>query len=71
MSSAIEHDLSELAREIAQRQQLIEDQLALIEVLERDGHDVGEQEMALQKERSRLALQIARQFELLQKRLPT
>ena len=71
MTSVIEQDLSELGREIAERQRLIEDQLVLIEVLERDGHDVLGQEIALQQERSRLAVQIARQFELLQERLPT
>ncbi|WP_082905528.1 hypothetical protein [Bradyrhizobium centrolobii] len=71
MTSAIDQELSELRGEIAQRQRHIEDRLALIEVLEHDGHDVFEQQTALKESRSRLATQIARQFELLRKQSRT
>ena len=59
--------LKELRREIAERERYIEGQEVLIEVLERDGHDVLEQQISLNRERSVLATQIAQQFELVMK----
>ncbi|WP_339028201.1 hypothetical protein WI604_25545 [Bradyrhizobium symbiodeficiens] len=58
-------ELQSLGMEIARRRQSIEDQQILIQVLEHDGHEVLQQEVALRRERSLLAIQIARQFELL------
>lgn len=64
MTSHWDDDLPTVAREIASRQRWIQDQTILIEVLERDGHDMLEQRESLAKERSDLAIQIARQFRL-------
>lgn len=64
MTSRCDDDLPTVAREIASRQRWIQDQTILIEVLERDGHDMLEQRESLAKERSDLAIQIARQFRL-------
>lgn len=64
MTMEIKLELDCLGSEIARRRQFIEDQQNLIQVLEHDGHDVLEQEVALGRERSLLAVQIARQFEL-------
>lgn len=61
---SINEKLDTLRREIAKREQHIEDRELLMQVLERDGHDVSEQEIALNEERSILAAQIAQQFEL-------
>ncbi|QIO98837.2 hypothetical protein [Bradyrhizobium symbiodeficiens] len=58
--------LADLTQEIAARHRAVEDKQILIQVLERDGHDVSEQEAALRKERSDIALQITRQFQLIQ-----
>lgn len=65
MTTDIKLELESLSLEIARRQQFIEDQQILIQVLEHDGHEVLEREVALLRERSLLATQIARQFELL------
>jgi hypothetical protein len=53
-----------LKREIAQRQRYIEGQQVLIDVLEHDGHDVREQDIALNSERFKLD----QQLEFLRKR---
>ncbi|WP_439409171.1 hypothetical protein ACNJX9_13315 [Bradyrhizobium sp. DASA03076] len=66
MTSKIDCELTHLAREIANRQRYIEDQVALADVLERDGHEVLDHGKAIAKDRSDLALQIARQFRLLE-----
>lgn len=68
MTSHCDDELTSLAREIATKRLYIENQTILIEVLERDGHDVLEQRKNLAKERSGLAIQIARQFQLLETR---
>lgn len=65
--TSIDQELNELRREIAERERYIKGQEVLIEVLERDGHDVVEQEISLNRERSMLASQIAQQFELVMK----
>ena len=57
-------ELDQLKREIAERQRYIEGQQVLIDVLEHDGHDVREQDIALNSERSKLD----QQLELLRKR---
>ena len=61
----IECELAELNRAITERQRHVEDKSILIEVLERDGYDVSDQELALKQDRSELAILILRQFELL------
>lgn len=43
----------------------IEDRESLLEVLERDGHNVSDQEAVLQKDRSQLAVMISRHLALL------
>jgi hypothetical protein len=53
-----------LKREIAQRQRYIEGQQVLIDVLEHDGHDVREHDIALNSERFKLD----QQLEFLRKR---
>jgi hypothetical protein len=65
MTSETDRKLSELKREISKRQHYIEGEQVLIEVLERDGHDVLDRVIALKTERSTLAIQISRQFELM------
>lgn len=65
MTTNMKLELQSLGMEIARRRQSIEDQQILIQVLEHDGHEVLQQEVALRRERSLLAIQIARQFELL------
>jgi len=67
MMSEIESELAQLNRSVAQRQRNIEDRTILIAVLEHDGHDVSDQELALKKDRSELAILIAQQFELIKK----
>lgn len=59
MTTDIDNEHSELRREIALRQQEIEDRQTLIEVLAQDGHDVTEQAIALNKDRAKLATTIA------------
>ncbi|MCG2633033.1 hypothetical protein L6654_41465 [Bradyrhizobium sp. WYCCWR 13023] len=66
MTPKFEAEVAQLAREIKARRRYIDDQGALIDVLERDGHDVLEQRNALAKERSDLAVRIARHFRLLE-----
>lgn len=66
MTSHCDDELATIAREIARKQLHIEDQTILIEVLERDGHDVLEQRKCLAHERSVLAIQIARQLQMLE-----
>lgn len=61
----MDQELADLGHDIAQRRQYIEDQQILIQVLEQDGHDVVEQKAALNKARSTLAMQVAKQFQLL------
>lgn len=66
MTSELNRELASLNLELAERQRHIEDQMLLIEVLEQDGHDVSEQELALKKKCAELAQKIARRLELLQ-----
>ncbi len=66
MTSTIDGELARAAREIADKRRYIEDQAALVDVLEHDGHDVLDHRKALAKERSDLAVRIARQFRLLE-----
>ena len=68
MTSHCEDELTSLSRDISAKQLSIENQAILIEVLERDGHDMVEERSSLAKERSNLARQIARQLRLLQTR---
>lgn len=68
MTSDCNDELTAIGRAIATKQLYIESQTLLIQVLERDGHDMLEQRKALAKERSNLATQIARQFQLLEAR---
>jgi hypothetical protein len=65
MSSNCEAELDILARDIAAKKQHVEDQTILVEVLERDGHEVLDQRSKLAKDRSELARQIVRQAHLL------
>ena len=65
MSSNCKAELDSLARDIAAKKRHVEDQTILIEVLERDGHDVLDQRSKLAKDRSDLARQIARKVNLL------
>jgi hypothetical protein len=55
MTSANDDELATLAREIADKANYVQNQTILIEVLERDGHDVSVYERDLAKERSHLA----------------
>ncbi len=64
MMSKIDGELACAAREIAATRRYIEDQTALVDVLEHEGHDVFEQRKALANERSDLAVRIAQQFRL-------
>ncbi|TYL70132.1 hypothetical protein [Bradyrhizobium cytisi] len=64
MAAVINSELDQLKREIAQRQRYIEGQQVLIDVLAHDGHDVREQDIALNSERFKLD----QQFEFLRKR---
>jgi hypothetical protein len=58
LTAVINSELDQLKREISERQRYIEGQQVLIEVLEHDGHDVREQEIALNNERSKLDQQL-------------
>jgi hypothetical protein len=66
MISKLDGEVAHVQREIEARRRYIDDQAALIDVLEHDGHDVLEQRKALAKARSDLAVRIARQFRLLE-----
>ena len=66
MTSDCNDESAVISREIAAKQLSVESQAILIEVLERDGHDMNEQRSLLARERSALATQIARQFRLLE-----
>jgi hypothetical protein len=68
MTEHCDEELAILARQITNKQVYIGNQTILIEVLERDGHDMVEQKKDLAKERSELTTQIARQFRLLETR---
>lgn len=68
MPQHCDDELATIARDISAKQLHIESQTILIEVLERDGHDMIEQRRSLAQERSDLATQIARQFRLLEAR---
>ena len=57
MSSVIMDELERLTKEIRDAQRNIENQEILLDVLERDGHDVSEQEMVLSIDRARLTVQ--------------
>ncbi|MBR0704582.1 hypothetical protein JQ599_32085 [Bradyrhizobium diazoefficiens] len=59
-------ELDDLSREIAAFRRHIHDQEILIQVLERDGHDVSAMEAALRTSRSSLASAISRQFQLME-----
>lgn len=59
MTAVINSQLGQLKREIAERQRYIEGQQVLIDVLEHDGYDVREQDIALNSERSKLDRQLA------------
>jgi hypothetical protein len=63
----LRNELEDLMGDIQKRQRHIEDQVFLIKVLERDGHNTLEQQAVLKFERKRLALQMERQTKLLQK----
>ncbi|MGY3549367.1 MULTISPECIES: hypothetical protein [unclassified Bradyrhizobium] len=67
MDFDLRDELKALVREIKKRQRHIEDQTFLISVLERDGHNMVEQQAALKLERKQLTLQMERQTNLLQK----
>jgi hypothetical protein len=68
MTEHCDEELATLARRITNKQAYIENKTILIEVLERDGHDMVKQKKYFAKERSDLATQIARQFRLLETR---
>ena len=67
MDLDLRNELEDLMGDIQKRQRHIEDQVFLIKVLERDGHNTLEQQAVLKFERKRLALQMERQTKLLQK----
>jgi hypothetical protein len=66
VSSDNDDELALLTREIADKTTYVHDQTILVEVLERDGHDVSYYERELVKERSHLATKIVKQFRLLE-----
>lgn len=57
-------EFADLFRDIERRQRCIRDQEFLLEVLERDGHDVTEQRRPLETDRAHLASLIAEQLRL-------
>jgi hypothetical protein len=61
-----DNELAVLTREIADKATYVQNQTILVEVLERDRHDVSDHERELAKERSHLATRIAKQFRLLE-----
>lgn len=66
MDLNLRSELEDLMHEIKKLQRHIEDQVFLISVLERDGHNTVEQQAALKFERKQLAHQLERQTKLLQ-----
>lgn len=58
-------ELPELDAELAKLRRRIEDQETLISVLEHDGHDVSEQQSALDTERASLALKMVQRTRLM------
>ncbi|MCK1424055.1 hypothetical protein IVB15_10045 [Bradyrhizobium sp. 182] len=70
MDLDLRHELEDLMGDIQKRQRHIEDQMFLISVLDRDGHNTVEQQAALKFERKQLAVQMERQTKLLQKASP-
>lgn len=66
MTSDNDDELAILTREIADKVTYVQSQTILIDVLERDGHDVSHYQRELAKERSNLATRIARQFRLIE-----
>jgi hypothetical protein len=66
VTSDNDDELAVLTREIADKATYVPNQTILIELLERDGHDISDYERVLAKERSHLATRIARQFRLLE-----
>jgi len=62
-------ELAALAREIAIKQLDVENQAVLIEVLERDGHDMFEQRKKLGDDRSDLGRQIEKRHRLLENKV--
>jgi hypothetical protein len=66
VTSDNDDELAVLTREIADKVTDVQSQTILIEVLERDGHDVSDYERELAKQRSGLATRLARQFRLLE-----
>ncbi|MCK1758067.1 hypothetical protein IVA78_23405 [Bradyrhizobium sp. 137] len=67
MDLDLRHALEDLMGDIQKRQRHIEDQMFLISVLDRDGHNTVEQQAALKFERKQLAVQMEWQTKLLQK----
>ncbi|MGY4288098.1 hypothetical protein ACVWXO_007318 [Bradyrhizobium sp. LM2.7] len=61
------NELEELLDDIQKRQRHIEDQVFLISVLGRDGHNTLEQQAKLKYERKQLAFQMEMQTKLLHK----
>ncbi|WP_225112373.1 hypothetical protein [Bradyrhizobium sp. NBAIM32] len=66
MTTHCEDELASLARQISAKQFHIESQAIVIEVLERDGHDMTEQRKRLANERSDLATKIAQELRLIE-----
>ncbi|MGY3075799.1 hypothetical protein ACVWZZ_002170 [Bradyrhizobium sp. LM6.10] len=66
VTSDNDDELAVLTREIADKATYVQNQTILVEVLERDRHDVSDHERELAKERSHLATRIAKQFRLLE-----
>jgi hypothetical protein len=67
MDLDLRNELAELLDDIQKRQRHIEDQVFLINVLGRDGHNTLEQQAKLKHERKQLALQMEMQTKLLHK----
>lgn len=67
MDLDLRNELEELLDDIRKRQRHIEDQVFLISVLDRDGHNTLEQQAKLKYERKQLASQMESQTKLIQK----
>ncbi len=67
MDTDLRTELEGLMEDIQKRQRHIEDQVFLINVLEREGHITLDEQAALKFERKQLALQMERQTRLLLK----
>ena len=67
MDLDLRKELEEVSEDIQKRQRHIEDQIFLINVLEKDGHRTLEEQAKLKFERRQLAAQLERQINLLQK----